>query len=186
MDDAFPKQPLSIDQLISQPHHHHHSIHRRQHRKGKMHLMYYMGADGKRVYTLRKETPTGEVTYSAHPGTSEVMTWFGCWVIRSISYCIDGKGYSASWTTQLLRPFDRSIDLLCGERAPHDWTDVIRLTGLSHGITHKTNHTQPASPPTTSSASSASPSRSASASSPRSRGSASSNSNSGFKRDGRW
>lgn len=36
--------------------------------------MYYMDAEGKRVYTLKKETPAGEVTYSAHPGTS----WGGC------------------------------------------------------------------------------------------------------------
>jgi H/ACA ribonucleoprotein complex subunit 3 len=33
-----------------------------------MHLMYYMDAEGKRVYTLKKETPAGEITYSAHPG----------------------------------------------------------------------------------------------------------------------
>lgn len=33
-----------------------------------MHLMYYMNAAGKRVYTLKKETPNGEITYSAHPG----------------------------------------------------------------------------------------------------------------------
>jgi len=29
--------------------------------------MYYMGSDGKRVYTLKKETPTGAVSESAHP-----------------------------------------------------------------------------------------------------------------------
>jgi len=33
-----------------------------------MHLMYYMNAEGRRVYTLKKETPSGEITYSAHPG----------------------------------------------------------------------------------------------------------------------
>ncbi|GLE00116.1 hypothetical protein PINS_up008843 [Pythium insidiosum] len=32
-----------------------------------MHLMYYTGADGKRVYTLKKEDPTGKPTHSAHP-----------------------------------------------------------------------------------------------------------------------
>ncbi|KAK9723386.1 snoRNP complex protein [Basidiobolus ranarum] len=32
-----------------------------------MHLMYYLGNDGKRVYTLKKTTPTGGVTKSAHP-----------------------------------------------------------------------------------------------------------------------
>ncbi|KAG5180896.1 H/ACA ribonucleoprotein complex, subunit Nop10 [Tribonema minus] len=32
-----------------------------------MHLMYYMGEDGKRVYTLKKEDPTGSPTVSAHP-----------------------------------------------------------------------------------------------------------------------
>ena len=33
-----------------------------------MHLMYYMNAAGRRVYTLKKEAPNGEITYSAHPG----------------------------------------------------------------------------------------------------------------------
>ena len=32
-----------------------------------MHLMYYFDAEGKRVYSLKKETPTGEATVSAHP-----------------------------------------------------------------------------------------------------------------------
>ncbi|KAJ2161570.1 snoRNP complex protein [Coemansia sp. RSA 552] len=32
-----------------------------------MHLMYTLDADGKRVYTLKKVTSTGEVTKSAHP-----------------------------------------------------------------------------------------------------------------------
>ncbi|KAI8057117.1 snoRNP pseudouridylase box H/ACA snoRNP complex protein [Syncephalis plumigaleata] len=32
-----------------------------------MHLMYYEGADGKRVYTLKKASPKGAVTKSAHP-----------------------------------------------------------------------------------------------------------------------
>lgn len=32
-----------------------------------MHLMYTLDADGKRVYTLNKETSTGEITKSAHP-----------------------------------------------------------------------------------------------------------------------
>ncbi|GAB9462949.1 hypothetical protein Gpo141_00000429 [Globisporangium polare] len=33
-----------------------------------MHLMYYLGADGKRVYTLKqKEDPSGKPTHSAHP-----------------------------------------------------------------------------------------------------------------------
>ncbi|KAI9501573.1 snoRNP complex protein [Coemansia spiralis] len=32
-----------------------------------MHLMYTVDADGKRVYTLKKVTPEGEVTKSAHP-----------------------------------------------------------------------------------------------------------------------
>ncbi|KAL2794153.1 H/ACA ribonucleoprotein complex, subunit Nop10 [Aspergillus insuetus] len=32
-----------------------------------MHLMYTLDAEGKRVYTLKKVTPTGEVTKSAHP-----------------------------------------------------------------------------------------------------------------------
>ncbi|TPX61682.1 hypothetical protein PhCBS80983_g00913 [Powellomyces hirtus] len=32
-----------------------------------MHLMYYSGADGKRIYTLKKLTPSGAVTKSAHP-----------------------------------------------------------------------------------------------------------------------
>eukprot|EP00501_MAST-03F_sp_TOSAG23-6_P000795 GSMAST32.ASY1.ANO1.825.1 assembled CDS len=32
-----------------------------------MHLMYYLGPDGKRVYTLKKATPTGKPSDSAHP-----------------------------------------------------------------------------------------------------------------------
>ncbi|KAJ3019559.1 snoRNP complex protein [Thoreauomyces humboldtii] len=32
-----------------------------------MHLMYYLNAEGKRVYTLKKLTPAGAVTKSAHP-----------------------------------------------------------------------------------------------------------------------
>ncbi|KAJ2081226.1 snoRNP complex protein [Coemansia sp. RSA 988] len=32
-----------------------------------MHLMYSVDAEGKRVYTLKKVTPGGEVTKSAHP-----------------------------------------------------------------------------------------------------------------------
>ncbi|KAI8615850.1 ribosome biogenesis protein Nop10 [Chytriomyces sp. MP71] len=32
-----------------------------------MHLMYFSGEDGKRVYTLKKTSPDGKVTKSAHP-----------------------------------------------------------------------------------------------------------------------
>ncbi|KAJ2783278.1 snoRNP complex protein [Coemansia javaensis] len=32
-----------------------------------MHLMYSLDANGNRVYTLKKVTPSGEVTKSAHP-----------------------------------------------------------------------------------------------------------------------
>jgi len=32
-----------------------------------MHLMYYMDATGKRVYTLKKSNPEEKVTESAHP-----------------------------------------------------------------------------------------------------------------------
>ena len=32
-----------------------------------MHLMYYTDAEGKRVYTLKKEDPSGSPTQSAHP-----------------------------------------------------------------------------------------------------------------------
>ncbi|CAM9375556.1 unnamed protein product, partial [Chrysoparadoxa australica] len=32
-----------------------------------MHLMYYMGEDGKRIYTLKKEDPAGNASCSAHP-----------------------------------------------------------------------------------------------------------------------
>ncbi|KAB8072869.1 nucleolar RNA-binding protein [Aspergillus leporis] len=32
-----------------------------------MHLMYTLDAEGKRVYTLKKVTPEGKVTKSAHP-----------------------------------------------------------------------------------------------------------------------
>ncbi|KAJ2854937.1 snoRNP complex protein, partial [Coemansia asiatica] len=32
-----------------------------------MHLMYTLDAEGKRVYTLKKVTASGEVTKSAHP-----------------------------------------------------------------------------------------------------------------------
>lgn len=37
-----------------------------------MHLMYYTNEEGRRVYTLKKEAPNGEITYSAHPGKSRV------------------------------------------------------------------------------------------------------------------
>jgi H/ACA ribonucleoprotein complex subunit 3 len=29
--------------------------------------MYYLGPDGKRIYTLKKETPAGKPSVSAHP-----------------------------------------------------------------------------------------------------------------------
>lgn len=32
-----------------------------------MHLMYTLGPDGKRIYTLEKITADGEITKSAHP-----------------------------------------------------------------------------------------------------------------------
>jgi len=32
-----------------------------------MHLMYYLNDEGKRVYTLKKESPEGKTTESAHP-----------------------------------------------------------------------------------------------------------------------
>jgi H/ACA ribonucleoprotein complex subunit 3 len=32
-----------------------------------MHLMYYIDNDGNRIYTLKKEAPSGKVTESAHP-----------------------------------------------------------------------------------------------------------------------
>ncbi|CCE62846.1 hypothetical protein TPHA_0D02080 [Tetrapisispora phaffii CBS 4417] len=32
-----------------------------------MHLMFTLGPDGKRIYTLKKETEQGEITKSAHP-----------------------------------------------------------------------------------------------------------------------
>ncbi|SCV05032.1 LANO_0G16996g1_1 [Lachancea nothofagi CBS 11611] len=32
-----------------------------------MHLMYTLGPDGKRIYTLNKTTEDGEITKSAHP-----------------------------------------------------------------------------------------------------------------------
>ncbi|KAI9189121.1 snoRNP complex protein [Blastocladiella emersonii ATCC 22665] len=32
-----------------------------------MHLMYSLNAEGKRVYTLKKSTESGEMTKSAHP-----------------------------------------------------------------------------------------------------------------------
>ncbi|ORX78255.1 Nop10 family nucleolar RNA-binding protein [Anaeromyces robustus] len=32
-----------------------------------MHLMYTLGKDGKRVYTLKKKTNDGKITKSAHP-----------------------------------------------------------------------------------------------------------------------
>lgn len=46
--------------------HHTSTLHRQT-----MHLMYYMNAEGRRVYTLKKEQPNGEITYSAHPGKRE-------------------------------------------------------------------------------------------------------------------
>ncbi|WFD44600.1 snoRNP complex protein [Malassezia psittaci] len=40
-----------------------------------MHLMYYKGPDGKRVYTLKKTTLKGVMTRSAHPGTFVYWTY---------------------------------------------------------------------------------------------------------------
>ncbi|CAH2005007.1 unnamed protein product [Acanthoscelides obtectus] len=32
-----------------------------------MYLMYYLGEDGNRIYTLKKTDPSGKPTLSAHP-----------------------------------------------------------------------------------------------------------------------
>lgn len=32
-----------------------------------MHLMHYLNEQGKRVYTLKKQTPSEKITESAHP-----------------------------------------------------------------------------------------------------------------------
>ncbi|KAK5578952.1 hypothetical protein RB653_008627 [Dictyostelium firmibasis] len=37
-----------------------------------MHLMYYNDKDGQRVYTLKKESPNHDATYSAHPARFSV------------------------------------------------------------------------------------------------------------------
>jgi len=37
-----------------------------------MHLMYTLGKDGKRVYTLKKKTADGKITKSAHPGKLKI------------------------------------------------------------------------------------------------------------------
>ncbi len=47
-----------------------------------MHLMYYMNAEGRRVYTLKKETPSGEITYSAHPGKHTGMHAPAAWTMK--------------------------------------------------------------------------------------------------------
>ena len=39
-----------------------------------MHLMYYLNENGKRVYSLKKETEDGKVTVSAHPGSLARVT----------------------------------------------------------------------------------------------------------------
>ena len=33
-----------------------------------MYLMYYLDSEGKRVYTMSKVDPTGNPSFSAHPG----------------------------------------------------------------------------------------------------------------------
>lgn len=33
-----------------------------------MHLMFYLDSNGNRVYTMKKEDPSGAPTLSAHPG----------------------------------------------------------------------------------------------------------------------
>lgn len=38
-----------------------------KHKSDTMHLMYTLGPDGKRIYTLKKVTESGEITKSAHP-----------------------------------------------------------------------------------------------------------------------
>jgi len=35
--------------------------------RSKMYLMYYLSAEGKRIYTLEKVDPSGDPTFSAHP-----------------------------------------------------------------------------------------------------------------------
>ena len=35
--------------------------------KNNMHLMYYLSPEGKRIYTLKKVSPSGRPTVSAHP-----------------------------------------------------------------------------------------------------------------------
>lgn len=35
--------------------------------QARMHLMYTLGDDGKRIYTLKKISEDGEITKSAHP-----------------------------------------------------------------------------------------------------------------------
>lgn len=59
----------------------------------KMHLMYYTDAEGKRVYTLKKENPAGKVTYSAHPGTCDraCMQAGRGWVGLVLMVCACGR-----------------------------------------------------------------------------------------------
>jgi H/ACA ribonucleoprotein complex subunit 3 len=42
-------------------------FYRTSHQHTTMHLMYTLGPDGKRIYTLKKVTESGEITKSAHP-----------------------------------------------------------------------------------------------------------------------
>jgi hypothetical protein len=41
--------------------------------KAKMHLRYYLDANGKRIYTLQLTLPDGSYTLNAHPGTSHLI-----------------------------------------------------------------------------------------------------------------
>lgn len=51
-----------------------------------MHLMIYLDDKGKRVYTLKKVSPSGTPTVSAHPGKSRPME--DCFSLTKLKFSI--------------------------------------------------------------------------------------------------
>lgn len=55
----------------------------------RMHLMYTLDADGKRVYTLKKVTDGGEITISAHPARFSPDDTYSRYATSTLLYAMD-------------------------------------------------------------------------------------------------
>lgn len=144
------REPASIDSRPLPPSH--------PPRTGRqtMHLMYYMNAAGKRVYTLKKETPNGEITYSAHPGKGEGREGRGgeegmCW--RVVELCL--PACRRPTTSPIKPPDDRDVARTPRGTLCVSWSSCPRShPPPPHPSPLPHLPQQPASPPTTSSPSS--------------------------------